>query len=51
MTYSLREDAEKAIEELDGGEFGGKGRKIKVIWADHKVSLDMSPLPLESTGS
>jgi nucleolar protein 4 len=44
VTYSLREDAEKAIEELDGGEFGGKGRKIKVIWADHKVCFDGSAL-------
>lgn len=37
VTYSLREDAEKAVEELDGGEFGGKGRKIRVTWAEDKV--------------
>lgn len=37
VTYSLREDAEKAVEELDGSAFGDKGRKIRVSWADTKV--------------
>lgn len=34
----MLEDAEKAVAELDGGEFGAKGRKIRVSWADKKVS-------------
>lgn len=38
MTYSLREDAEQAVAELDNKEFGGEGRKIRVAWADHKPS-------------
>lgn len=37
VTYSLREDAERAVAELDGGELGGKGRKIRIAWADEKV--------------
>ena len=37
VTYALKEDAERAIEELDGGAFGDKGRKIRVTWADKKV--------------
>jgi nucleolar protein 4 len=39
VTYSLKEDAERAVEELDGGAFGAKGRKISVTMADKKVSL------------
>jgi nucleolar protein 4 len=39
VTYSLKEDAEKAVEEFDGGEFGGAGRKIRVAWADKRVCL------------
>ncbi|KAL1408493.1 RNA recognition motif-containing protein [Vanrija albida] len=39
VTYSMREDAERAIEELDNKEFGGKGRKIRVGWADQKLSM------------
>lgn len=38
VTYSLKEDAERAIEELDGGGFGDKARKIRVMWANDKVS-------------
>lgn len=38
VTYSLKEDAEKAVEEFDGKEFGG-GRKIRVVWADKRVCL------------
>jgi hypothetical protein len=34
----LKEDAEKAVEEFDGGVFGGAGRKIRVTWADKRVS-------------
>jgi nucleolar protein 4 len=37
VTYSLLEDAERAVNELDGGEFGDKGRKIRVQWAEHRV--------------
>ncbi len=37
VTYSLKEDADRAVTELDGGEFGGKGRKIRVTWADKRV--------------
>ncbi len=37
VTYSLKEDAERAVSELDGGEFGGEGRKIRVVWADKRV--------------
>ncbi|WWD21915.1 hypothetical protein CI109_106403 [Kwoniella shandongensis] len=39
VTYSLREDAEKALEELNGGGFGGGNRKIRVAWADERLSL------------
>lgn len=38
VTFAMREDAERALAELDGGAFGGKGRKIRVSWADRKVS-------------
>lgn len=38
VTYAMREDAERALAELDGGAFGDKGRKIRVSWADKKVS-------------
>lgn len=38
VTYSLREDAEQAVAELDNKDFGGEGRKIRVAWADHKPS-------------
>ena len=37
VTYSLREDAEKALAELDDAEFGDKGRKLRVAWADRRV--------------
>lgn len=37
VTYSLKEDAEKAVQELDGSAFGDKGRKIRVSWADARV--------------
>lgn len=37
VTFALREDAERALAELDGGAFGAKGRKIRVSWADKKV--------------
>ncbi|RXK42197.1 hypothetical protein M231_00555 [Tremella mesenterica] len=36
VTYSLKEDAETAVKELDGSEFGDKGRKIRVEWADKR---------------
>lgn len=39
VTYAQKEDADRAIEELDGGEFGAKGRKIRVTLADKRVSL------------
>ncbi|KAK8846604.1 hypothetical protein IAR55_005690 [Kwoniella newhampshirensis] len=39
VTYSLREDAEKALAELNGGGFGGGNRKIRVSWADERLSL------------
>ncbi|KAL7423249.1 RNA recognition motif-containing protein [Cryptotrichosporon argae] len=35
VTYSLAEDAARAVAELDGGSFG-QGRKIRVAWADKK---------------
>lgn len=38
VTYAMKEDAERAVTELDGSEFGAKGRKIRVVWADKKVS-------------
>ena len=37
VTYSLKEDAEQAVNELDGSEFGDKGRKIRVAWANERV--------------
>jgi len=44
VTYSLKEDAEQAVAELDGSAFGDKGRKIRVSWADSKVCrVDYSP--------
>lgn len=33
VTYSLKEDAEQALKELDNKDFGGNGRKIRVGWA------------------
>jgi nucleolar protein 4 len=38
VTYSLREDAEQAVAELDNKEFGAEGRKIRVSWANEKPS-------------
>jgi nucleolar protein 4 len=38
VTYALKEDAERAVAELDGSEFGDKGRKIRAVLADRKVS-------------
>ncbi len=38
VTYAMKEDAERAVTELNGSEFGAKGRKIRVSWADRKVS-------------
>lgn len=38
MTYAQKEDADRAIEELDGGAFGAKARKIRVTLADKRVS-------------
>lgn len=38
MTFSLKEDADRAIQELDGGSFGGGKRKIQVKWADERVN-------------
>lgn len=49
VTYSLREDAERALEELDGGEFGGKGRKIRVTWAEDKVSRVIVAIKADNT--
>lgn len=34
VTYSLKEDAEQALLELDNKDFGGDGRKIRVEWAN-----------------
>lgn len=42
VTFAMREDAERALAELDGGAFGDKGRKIRVSWADKKVSQKSS---------
>ncbi|WVO24909.1 uncharacterized protein IAS62_006289 [Cryptococcus decagattii] len=39
VTFSLKEDADRAIQELDGGSFGGGKRKIQVKWADERASL------------
>ncbi|OXG10851.1 nucleolar protein 4 [Cryptococcus neoformans Tu259-1] len=39
VTFSLKEDADRAIQELDGGSFGGGNRKIQVKWADERASL------------
>ena len=39
VTYAQKEDADRAIEELDGGAFGAKGRKIRVTLADKRVYL------------
>ena len=39
VTYSLAEDALRAVSELDDGEFGGKGRKLRVVMADKRVGL------------
>lgn len=39
VTYSLKEDADRAVAELNGGEFGEKGRRIKVALADQKVGI------------
>ncbi|ORY21458.1 hypothetical protein BCR39DRAFT_553517 [Naematelia encephala] len=44
VTYSLREDAERAVTELDGGDFGPKGRKIRVAWADAKPERGEEPI-------
>lgn len=49
VTYVLKEDAEKAVEELDGGEFGDKGRKIRVAWADARVSCPVQISALEAS--
>lgn len=38
VTYAMKEDAERALEELNGSAFGAKGRKIRVSMADRKVS-------------
>jgi nucleolar protein 4 len=37
VTFALKEDAERALTELDGSVFGAKGRKIRVTLADRKV--------------
>jgi nucleolar protein 4 len=42
VTYSMKEDAERALTELDGSSFGDKGRKIRVTWADKKVSCTLT---------
>ncbi|WVQ97481.1 hypothetical protein IAU59_004595 [Kwoniella sp. CBS 9459] len=39
VTYSLREDAEQALKELNNGSFGAGNRKIRVSWADERASL------------
>ncbi|WVF70433.1 hypothetical protein IAT40_005223 [Kwoniella sp. CBS 6097] len=39
VTYSLREDAEQALKELNNGSFGGGNRKIRVSWADERAPL------------
>lgn len=39
ITYALPEDAERAVQELDGSAFGAKGRKIRVTMADKKPSM------------
>ena len=40
VTYSLLEDAEKAVAELDSSAFGDKGRKIRVSWANDRPAPD-----------
>ncbi|BEI86295.1 hypothetical protein CcaverHIS002_0605820 [Cutaneotrichosporon cavernicola] len=42
VTYAMKEDAERAVTELDGSEFGAKGRKIRVSWADKKPGKEMT---------
>ncbi|OCF34024.1 nucleolar protein 4 [Kwoniella heveanensis BCC8398] len=39
VTYSLREDAEQALKELNNGVFGGGNRRIRVSWADERAPL------------
>lgn len=40
VTYSMKEDAQRAVDELDGQAFGD-GRKIRVSWADDKVGSSL----------
>ncbi|BEJ17234.1 hypothetical protein CspHIS471_0606350 [Cutaneotrichosporon sp. HIS471] len=42
VTYAMKEDAARAVTELDGSEFGAKGRKIRVSWADKKPGKEMT---------
>ncbi|CAK9784974.1 hypothetical protein CC85DRAFT_267175 [Cutaneotrichosporon oleaginosum] len=42
VTYAMKEDAERAVTELNGSEFGAKGRKIRVSWADKKPDKDVT---------
>ncbi len=37
ITYAAKEDAEKAVAELNNGAFGDSSRKIRVEWAEQKV--------------
>ncbi|WVO15672.1 hypothetical protein L204_103333 [Cryptococcus depauperatus] len=39
VTYSLKEDAERAIQKLDGKGFGDARRKIKISWANERTPL------------
>jgi nucleolar protein 4 len=49
VTYAQKEDADRAIEELDGGAFGAKGRKIRVTLADKRVSSETLKVVIELT--
>ncbi|GMK57198.1 hypothetical protein CspeluHIS016_0400320 [Cutaneotrichosporon spelunceum] len=42
VTYAMKEDAERAVTELNGSEFGAKGRKIRVSWADKKPGKEIT---------
>ncbi len=45
ITYTLKEDAEKAVEELNNGPFGGAARKIRVELAGDKVGHNLTAPP------
>ncbi len=48
ITFTLKEDADKAVEELNNGPFGAAGRKIRVEWAGDKVHSPPESEPLST---